>query len=370
MNNFHGIIYAYHDFPELRELGAKRTGSALPFAARYRLIDFALSSFMNAGIFDVGVIMQRDYQSLLDHLGGGKNWDMARRLGGLKLLPPFAVPGHQQGIYEGCMEALYAVRSYIGYAQEDYFILTRGDLCANLDLRAAAEQHLASGADITAICSDTFSSEDHVRYVQGEDGFVKEMLIHQSSETKGVASLESYIISRELLLELISYCSEGRRLHWHRDAIDYAINSGKKIGIYMHEGYANIIDSVEDYYSSNMDMLSYANRHDILGSERPVHTSASANTSTYYGPESKISNCLVADGCYIEGSIKNCIVFPGVKIGKGAIIEDSIIMHDTEIGDGAIIKCAISDKGCIISPWISLIGSRNLPIVIPKQAKI
>ncbi len=136
-NKYHGIIFAYKEAPELGDLTRERTVASLPFCGRYRLIDFALSSMRNANITDVGVIMARDYQSLLDHIGSGKDWDMSRRSGGLRMLPPFGLPHAHSGNYSGTMEALNAVGSYIRDIQQENVVLMLGNLLANIDLNAA-----------------------------------------------------------------------------------------------------------------------------------------------------------------------------------------------------------------------------------------
>ena len=129
MKNFHGIIFAYSAAPELRELVTHRTAASMPIFGRYRVIDFALSSLMNAGIHDVGVIMQRDYQSLMDHVRSGKSWDMSRKDGGIRLLPPFGMPGYHSGNYFGTMEALNGVGDYIRDIPQKTVVLLLGSMC-------------------------------------------------------------------------------------------------------------------------------------------------------------------------------------------------------------------------------------------------
>ncbi len=165
MADLHGIILAYHTAPELGDLVRSRTSASLPFCGRYRLIDFSLSSMQNAGVRDVGVVMQRDYQSLLDHLGGGKEWDLSRKRGGLRLLPPFGNLGNPTGEYEGVIEALCAVESYIGNIKQRYVVITRGNLAANIDLADVMARHLESGADVTAVCTPHIPRRAHQRYI-------------------------------------------------------------------------------------------------------------------------------------------------------------------------------------------------------------
>ena len=370
MKDFHGIIFAYNTFPELRELVKSRTAASLPFCGRYRLIDFPLSSMRNAGILDVGVIVQRDYQSLLDHIGSGKPWDMSRRDNGLRMLPPFGLPEYHKGNYTGTMEALNAVSTYIKDIKSKYVVLMLGNLYANIDLTVPMKQHKRSGAEITAICADRCVDGSRLRYVTGDDGFVKHMLIKPRDESKGVASLEAYIINRDVLLRLMDYSHEHNLYRFHKDAIDYYLANGGKMGIYIHHGYSAIIHSVDSYYHANMDMLDAANRGDIFPADRPVRTKIREEVSTYYGEHSSSLNCLVADNCIIEGDIENCIVFSGARISAGAKLKDCIIMRRCTVGENSELHHVIADKAVVFSAGTVLTGSDKLPIVVPKGIEI
>ena len=370
MTNLHGIIYAFHSYPGLGSLVTRRTAASLPFGGRYRLIDFAMSAMMNAGIRDVGVIMQRDYQSLLDHLGSGKDWDLSRRSGGLRLLPPFGLPDSHLGEYKGCMEALSAVSSYIEDIKQDYVVLARGDLCANIDLRAVMRQHLETKVDITAVCAKKLPSDIYHGFVVNNQKISKEILCRQKRESRGIPSLEVYIISKSLLLDLIRWSAEGSRLHFHRDALTHYLAEGGQVGIYVHEGYAAHVTNVQDYYKANMDMLQAGIRAQLFPEDRPVRTKERADVSTYYGDGARSRNSLLADGCYIEGEVENCILFRGVRVEKGAHLRDCVIMQDTVIGENAALTHVISDKDVEVSRYVTLAGSPNLPLVIPKGGQL
>ena len=293
MSDFHGIIFAYGAVPELGELVRRRTASSLPFCGRYRLIDFALSSLMNAGIHDVGVIMRRDYQSLLDHLASGKDWDMGRRIGGLRMLPPFGLPEYHRGDYTGTIEALNAVSTYIHDINAKYIIMMHGNTAANIDLRAAIRQHLASGAEITAICTDATPDYRHHRYIVDADGFARSMIFNQTAAGEGAASLEAYIISKPLLISMMDACAAANHYHFHRDAIADYLASGGKVNVFFHRGYGKRIMSTEAYFNTNMDMLSAANRAELFPAERPVRTKTHEDVSTYYaeGSMAKMPCC-------------------------------------------------------------------------------
>ena len=156
MNDLHGILFAYRSDANLGELTRPRNTCSLPFGGRYRLIDFMLSNYVNAGITDVGVIVHESYQSLLDHLGSGKDWDLSRKHGGLRILPPFSYAEHGHGgEYRGNMEALAGVSGYLNNIRQDYVIMGWGDVAINLPVSDVLEQHISSGADITVVCTPT-----------------------------------------------------------------------------------------------------------------------------------------------------------------------------------------------------------------------
>lgn len=369
MKDFHGIIFAYSAAPELRELVDVRTAASLPFCGRYRLIDFALSSLRNAGVLDCGVIMQRDYQSLLDHIGSGKAWDMSRRVGGLRMLPPFGMPAYHSGNYNGTIEALNAVSSYIRDLPDKYMILMLGNLCANIDLGPAMEQHMKSGAQITAICSDHKGSGARYGYVADESGKVTQILYGVEQE-KALPSLETYIINRDVLLEMMDKCQAKGLYRFHRDALHSFLAYGGVMDTYIHPGYAKCIRSLDDYYKANMDMLDMACRRQLFPAARPVRTKAHEEVSTYYAEAAVAKNCLVADNCKIEGDIENCIVFSGARIEKGAKLRNCILMRGANVAEGAELNYVIADKHCSFSQGTVLTGNEKLPVIVPKGSHI
>ena len=369
MMNVHGIVYAYHDHPDLGELCKERTAAALPFCGRFRLVDFALSSMMNAGIYDVGVVMQYGFQSLMDHLSSGRPWNMVRHSGGMRLL---LAPVNRAG-YDGDMQALEGIAKHLNQdVKQDYVLLTRGDLCANIDFGALIEQHFASGADITAVCTTEALPCEHHSFIPDEKGeFASEMISRQRGAGRGLASLETYIMRKDCLLEMMRWSRESDRLHFHSDGLQHVMQAGWKIGLYRHEGYARIITSVAEYYEANMDMLDPAKRASLFPSgSHYVATRARSDVSTYYGETAKVTDSLIADGCRIEGELDRCILSSGVRVAEGARLRGCIILNDTLIGPGTDLRCVIADKNVDATPRIDLAGSSRLPLVIPKGTKL
>ena len=245
MSEVHGIVYAYRSSARLGDLTRWRTNASLPFCGRYRLIDFALSSLSNAGVHSVGVIMQRDYQSLLDHLGSGKAWDLSRRSGGLHLLPPFGA--NTRGDYAGTAEALNAVISYVRAIPEPEIVLMPADVVCNLDLAAAIAQHEAGGCGITAICRDGDVTGEHHRFLTDAHGRVTK-LITSAAPDAGLTSMEAYIVNKDVLLAMLDLCAQENRAFFHRDALFSYLARGGTMDVFLHRGYAVRVDTVADYF--------------------------------------------------------------------------------------------------------------------------
>ena len=176
MNDLHGLLFAYRADANLGELTRPRNTCSLPFGGRYRLIDFMLSNYVNAGISDVGIIVHQNYQSLLDHLGSGKDWDLSRKHGGLRILPPFSY-ARRGG---DPMDALAGVSDYLNNIRQDYVILGRGDVALNLPVADVFQQHLDSGADVTVVCTPTLRGAPRSsEYVEvSESGRITDLSIH------------------------------------------------------------------------------------------------------------------------------------------------------------------------------------------------
>ena len=365
MPDFHGLICAFQTAPALGALIARRTGASLPFGGRYRLIDFSLSALQNAGIHDVGVIMERDYHSLLAHLGSGKKWDFSRNRGGLRLLTPFGLPG-TFGEYRGTMEALGAVQTYIQDIPQEHIVLLRGDLCANIDLQAAMEQHCQMDAEITCVCIDGKLQGLHHRCVPDGNHMLRELLLGVQDDGPGMASLEVYLMKKSVLLELIRWSVVRGKTHFHRDALRYFLTNGGRCGIYRHPGFAAQIQTTAAYYWANLQLLQREICDALFPAERPVRTREQADVSTYYSDTAKAVNCLVANGCYIEGRVENSILFRGVRVEKDAVVKNSILMQNSIVSRGAVLSCVIADKNVSLSPYLTLAGSVQLPLVVPK----
>lgn len=364
----HGIIFAYRSYSQLRELVGPRTAASVPFGGRYRLIDFMLSNMVNAGVSDVGVIVQKGYQSLLDHIGSGKEWDLSRRVGGLRLLPPFGYSSAEYAGARGFMEALHDVWSYLKRIRQPYVALAVGDLAASIPLDDVLQQHIRSGADITTVCSRHLDADpSYSTYlVPDADGFTAQVISNPRQKPKdALQSLEVYIMSTQRLLELVENCAAKNLWHLSSDVLT-GLAGIQRIGIYVHEGYASCIRSLADYYRSSMELLQPEVRYDLFLKNGLVRTKERTDAATYYGNDSCCKNSLIADGCYIEGLVENSILSRGVHVEKGAEVRNCIIMQDGRIQEKANLSHVITDKNVTITPYVTLTGHDRYPILIAK----
>ena len=372
MKGLHGIIFSYEKRAGLRELTEARMPASVPFAGRYRLIDFVLSSMVNAGITDVGVAIQGNYQSLLDHLGSGKDWDLSRKHGGLRLLPAFADDEIVGGVREfrGKMEALAGVRSYLEGIRQKHVVLADSDLIINIPLQDVYQAHIASGADITAVCTSNVDSDADVTFFRLDDaGRVKETLFPLRDRTGCHRSLEIYVLSKELLLKLVDDCM-SHDLTSFRSAVLQAQAPSLHIQGYVWDGYAAQIRSVKEYYERSLELLDPSIRREVFPAGRPIHTKERNDASTYVDPAGVCCNCLVADGCTIEGTVENSILFRGVSVAKGAEVKDCILMQDTAVSRDAVLRHVIADKDVVVKEACTLMGTANYPMSIAKGSKV
>ena len=371
MNDLHSILFAYRSDANLGELTRPRNTCSLPFGGRYRLIDFMLSNCVNAGITDVGVVVHQSYQSLLDHLGSGKDWDLSRKHGGLRILPPFSYTEAGHGEYRGSMEALAGVYDYLEDIRQEYVLLAWGDIAINLPVNEVFEQHRNSGADITIVCTPTLKGAPQFsEYVEvSEEGRITDLSVHPTSADKAMESLEIYILSKRLLMDMVNYCSAHDVANFSRGVLQPRLKSLKMMP-YIHKGYVGRFQSVGDYFQRSQELLDPAVRADLFNTARPIRTKDQSNPSTYYGPESRSVASLVADGCQIEGEVENSILFRGVVVEKGAKVSNSVLMQGTVVKAGASLSYVIADKDVTVSEGRMLMGHVTYPLAIAKGSVV
>lgn len=346
-----------------------RTIASLPLGGRYRMIDFMLSNLVNASIPNVGIVAADRYNSLVDHLSSGKDWDLNRKNGGIKILTPYVSANVSTG-YRNKFEALCHAKDYINHMLPEYCVIADSDYVCNIDLDEAFDRHIETGADMTVIYANTKVTASDTEIHCDEDGRIVDALYHfDSAVTSADVIMKIYILKKSLVNHIID---RGTTFGWqdvNRDFIAQNLNEYKIYG-YKYDGYGKQIRNLKDYYDANMDLLKSDVRKELFETGRNVFTQIKDSVPTIYGTECKTKNSLIADGCKIEGSVENSIIFRDVRIEKGASVKDSIIMQGTVVKAGATAVNVIADKLSTILEDQVLVGSENLPFVIKKGTTV
>ncbi len=370
MNGLHGIIFSYEKEPGLRELVERRMPGSIPFGGRYRVVDFMLSNMQNAGITDVGVVLHGDYQSLLDHVGNGKTWDMSRKNGGLRILPPFADSHrHHSEEYRGKMEALAGVRSYLEEIRQDYVVLADSDLIINLPLADVFRSHILTGADVTCVCTEHYKDPENATFFEldAHKRIVKTLCTPK--KPSGYHCLEIYVLTKELLLRLIDECAAEEKYSFRRDVLN-GMSDRLDLRAYVWDGLAAQIRTVQEYFDRSMRLLEPSVYRALCAAERPIRAKEDDEAPTYIAPGSSCDNSLIADGCIIEGTVKNSILFPGVTVAAGAVVENSILFKHTVVEENAALRYVITDKRVRVRAGASLAGQESYPVAVSKYSVV
>lgn len=374
--NAAGIIFSSLNTNTLSRLTSDRTVAAIPFACRYRLIDFCLSNMVNANISNISIIANYNYRSLLEHIGSGKDWDLARRESGVNFISPFLTATNQNEakMYSTHMEALKSMREYIREFKEDYVVMMDSDTALTIDIADVIRSHEESGAAVTIVTrtiDDTFTSKHPKLMLSAENGRVTDMAM--SAKYNGnnpELSLGIYVMKTEHLKTIIE------------EAVAYNSNSftgtllkncrTSHYRSYNFKGFAASVSSFLDYYKYSIELAKNEEARESLlwKREAPIFTRVHNSSPTAHKSSAKVENSLIADECVIEGTVINSIIFRDVKIEKGAVVKDSVLFHGTSVGKNATLNCIVTDKDVQITDGVNLSGNENMPFYVQKGRKI
>lgn len=372
-----GIIFpnSYDDL--VPELVGVRLMASIPFASRYRIIDFILSSMTHAGIDNISVVVNKNYHSLMDHLGAGREWDLVRKNGGLHIFPPFAEK-QVGGPYVGRAGALANLLGFLKSQKEKYVVMSDTNVVVNFDFNAMLRAHMDSGADLTIAYNEQelpkelldYQTNDRIFYYTFdiEQGRIRKVSINPKATGVQNTSMNIFVIEREKLIELVSNAYMEGRSFFMRDVIMPQL--GKlNVQAYKYTGYVARINGMKSYFEENMKLLDDYNL-DALFSAAPIYTKIRGDNPTHYKDGAKVQNVMMADGCVIEGEVENSVIFRGVKVGKGARIKNCILMQDTVVEAGASVEYLITDKNVTISAGKELKGTDTFPVYIEKYKTV
>ena len=372
-----GIIFPNAYDRMVPELTTERLMASIPFAGRYRMIDFILSSMVTNDISNISILVRENYNSLVDHLESGRSWDLVRKTSGLKIFPPFFQKN--TGAYHGRIEAIDSILAFLRHQKETYVVMCDTNIAVNFDFKDMLRSHIESGADITCAYTKEVIPDSAKRARDASRGLYYSFDIDENSRVSSLhinpkdagvqnMSMNIYIMKREWLIEQIDQAFLTGKVYFERDILAPNINN-ISINAYLYEGYYARITDMRRYFEENMRLLDDDNL-DALFAGNPIYTKVRDDNPTRYLTGSSASNVLVADGCVIEGTVENSILFRGVKIGKGAVVRNSILMQDTIIGEDADIDYLITDKQVEISAGKVVKGNDSYPVYIAKRHKV
>ncbi len=373
MKNVMGIIYTGERDSYLRELTLMRAIAALPVAGRYRVIDFLVSGLVNSGVKNVGVIMQKNYHSLMDHLGSGKEWDLHGKNDGLYILPPF-LTRENVGVYNGSLDALHSNSGYLRRSKQEYVLLCNSLIVFNANFSDMLETHLRSEADVTILYSKSpnLRRPEYGTYFEvNSEGIITDVEIDPTRPRYENACMEVYLLRKDLLMDLVDRGAAHGYHDINRDVFQRMIrDAGMRMAGYEYTDVCYRMDSVQSYFNFNMDVLDARVRHSLFSEEKPVYTKVRDEMPARYLEHARVVNTMVADGCIVDGNVEHSMLFRGVRIGKGARIKNCVIMQDSVIEGDVTLENCILDKQAVIKRDGKLIGPSSYPIVISKDMTI
>ncbi len=345
-----------------------RTLASLPIACRYRMVDFILSHLVKANVPNIGILATNNYNSLMDHVGWGKDWDLNRKNSGLKILPPMAISN--TGLARTKFEALNNAVPYIGSMLQDYCILADSNIICNIDFKNMLEFHESKNADFTVAYVKRKPMEGESELIIDEKNRVYSSLYHQYGANYDCNTLVKItLMHKDLLKDVIL---QGTSHGWEDLVKDYISKNYNRLNVYAYEikGYSAVINNLENYYKFNMDLLDENIGEEIFLSDTEILTRVKDSAPTFYGAKSEIINSMFADGCHIYGKVENSLVSRDVIIEEGAEVKNSILMSGTVVKAGAKLDYVIADKFVLITENKELKGDMNCQFIVPKNKTI
>ncbi len=365
-----GIVFGNLHDKELGELTAVRSMASVPFGGRFRLIDFALSNMVNSGITKVGIITKTNYQSLMDHVGSGKHWDLSRKNGGLIILPPYGDGDNL--VYKSRLGAIKNIAPFLRHSDEEYVVLSDCDSVCNMNPADVVNAHIDNHADITIVTRKKNLTNKKPRTIveTDKDGRVTKVINTDKGTGNCTVFANIFVMNRQFLLNLLDNSAD---LNYHSFSRDVLVRGAKdyRIFSYLQEGYFATIDSLSNYYKHSLELLNKSIRDELFYDDGAnIYTKVRDSAPCRIVGSGSVTNSLVADGCIIKGEVSNSILFRGVKIAKGAKISNSIVFQDCVIGENSSLNCVIADKRVTILDGRTLSGHETHPYFIAKNAVI
>ncbi len=348
MKRVTAVVLAGGEGERLSILSAVRAKPAVPFAGKYRIMDFTLSNCVNSEIDNVLVLTQYNPRSLNDHIGAGRPWDLDRNERGIRLLQPYIARGRPSEWYRGTADAVLANLETIRQQPGDIVLILAGDHIYKMDYQPFVQFHRRNRADVTVAVQRVPLGEASRFGILALDeaGKVTEWQEKPKQPKSDLASLGIYVFSKKVLLDWL----DESRTDFGRDIIPAMLKSGSRVFGYEFDGYWQDVGTVESYWQAHMDLLEEHPGLDLYDKDWLIHTRSEERAPARIGPTANVHRSLISHGCQVWGTVERSVLSPGVRVDPGAVVRDSIVMFDTVIRAGAVLDRAIIDKEVSIGP--------------------
>lgn len=365
MKNVIGLITANYKVDAMASLASERGIASVPFGGRYRLIDFSLSNMVNSGINVVGLITPTKYRSIIDHTGTGMNWNLDRKRGGLFILPGTSYGMATKGAHF-MLRDLIQNRTYFNRAASDYILITSSDGISNIDYNPLIDAHIAYGSDITIACKT--STARHPGAIRIDEKLGKVERLSAGADKGDITFIDTFVINKDVLLRYLDWYESEDYLDLFYDIIGKDLNR-VNVRTWHYEGYYRRVNSVNDYFDANMDLLNVAVGKELFKENAPIRTKVQDSVPAKIYGNAKVKNSLISSGCTVYGTVENSVLFRGCVVEEGAVVKNSIVMQSCVIEKGADLNYAIIDRNNLLVSGVTIHGLPKDPFIMEKAVR-
>lgn len=360
-----------HNTPELGPLTTSRSLASTSFLGRFAFMDFALSNFSNSGIDEVGILVKSHLRSVLKHMGSLQSWNINTKIGRETIM--YNERGNMNRKKNTDINNILVNDWVLHESKAKYIIIQPAHVVCKIDFEAMLKEHIASGEKVSLLykhitnANKSFATHNLVNV---KNGYVRSFKYNRQLEKDACVSMETYILDRDALLDLINEALKVNPTYSLKDAMRRFTNKLFKVHAIEHIGYARSFDSLEHFVEYSFELLDYRYAHQLFLKDWPIYTITRDTTPTLYGVKSNIRDSFIANGAIVEGRVEHSIISRNVKVGRGAVIKNSIILADTAIGENAVINNAVIDKYCFVAAGVKVEGAKGAPKYIEQGKRL
>lgn len=363
--NFMGIINLDENEDNIRELTVKRPLASVPIGGRYRIIDFILSNMTNSGIENIGIFTKMESRSLINHISNGRPWDLNRKIEGLRV---FNFANRSPNFDDVCSFSKNML--FFKKSKEEYIIIAPSYMVCNINLDRAMKYHVESNNDITIIYKEVDDADKNFIHCEvlniNNDDRVVSVGRNIGINKRANICMEMYMMSKRIFMDIVNECVSIGSYKKVKQHI-YNCLDDLNVGTFRFKGYLSCVNSIKAYYKTSMDLLNHNVMKELFSSGRPIYTKTNDEIPSKYSQSSDVKNSIIGNGCIIDGKVRNSIISRRVVISKNSVIENCVILQNSNIDENVSLNYVILDKNAYIKNGRQLKGDEELPIVIENQ---